>query len=246
LFWSGKRKLPKTISYDESNELHRNCLKATQQVLCRLVPEAGKIEPQEFDKDDAVHLGFVYSFSLIYAHCYDIHPADQFRAKRIAGRIIPAIITTTSMVSGMMCLNLYRIMLKSPVAVTQLVSTQVDTAVGSFLFFPPANHSKFKFKNQLADVVVYGELSKEETIGDFVRNFKRKFNVQIDTIKYDMPQNPVLLSESLQERYSDIMDTSLFTIITKLRLFQMPQKHFRLWCGQEFGDLVLVKCTVPN
>lgn len=59
--------------------------------------------PLQFEKDDDSngHLDFVTSASALRAKMYSIDPADRFKTKRIAGKIIPAIATATAAVAGL-------------------------------------------------------------------------------------------------------------------------------------------------
>jgi len=61
-----------------------------------------KMKPLDFEKDDDanLHMDFIVASSNLRAENYDIPPADRHKSKLIAGKIIPAIATTTSVVSG--------------------------------------------------------------------------------------------------------------------------------------------------
>lgn len=70
-----------------------------------------KAQTLPFEKDDDfnLHMDFIVSASNLRAANYRIPPADKLKSKLIAGKIQPAIATSTSIVSGFASLELYKI-----------------------------------------------------------------------------------------------------------------------------------------
>ena len=64
----------------------------------------------DFEKDDDTnfHMDFIVACSNLRATNYGIEPADKHKSKLVAGKIIPAIATSTSVASGMACLEVYK------------------------------------------------------------------------------------------------------------------------------------------
>lgn len=70
-----------------------------------------KAQTLQFEKDNEsnLHMEFVVAASNLRASNYRIPPADKLKSKLIAGKIQPAIATSTSIVSGLASLEIYKI-----------------------------------------------------------------------------------------------------------------------------------------
>jgi ubiquitin-activating enzyme E1 len=75
-----------------------------------------RLTPIEFEKDFDLHVEFVTSASNLRARNYGIQSADKHKTKFVAGKIVPAIATTTSLVTGLVCLELYKVTLSNCIA----------------------------------------------------------------------------------------------------------------------------------
>jgi len=93
--------------------------------------------PADFEKDDDsnFHIDFITACSNMRAWNYHIEPTSRHQVKMIAGRIIPAIATTTAMITGAVCMELYKLVLGLPKA--NFCSSNINLATMTFQFFEP-------------------------------------------------------------------------------------------------------------
>lgn len=69
----------------------------------------------EFDKDSDMHMRVVAAASNLRARNYAIKEADLHTSRGIAGKITPAIATTTGFVAGTICLEMFKYLQNKPV-----------------------------------------------------------------------------------------------------------------------------------
>ncbi|XP_054022841.1 ubiquitin-like modifier-activating enzyme 7 [Dryobates pubescens] len=90
-------------------KLTQDLVQKRQELLQGEELQVPLMEPIYFEKDNDIHVDFITAASNLRAENYGIPPADWLMSKRIAGRIVPAIITTTAAVAGLACLEVYKL-----------------------------------------------------------------------------------------------------------------------------------------
>lgn len=91
----------------------------------------------EFEKDDPTnfHIEFMAGVSNLRARNYKIEEVDNFKVKLIAGKIIPAIATTTAMVVGAVGIEIIKFLLGKPASVFKNVT--INLALPLWVFNDP-------------------------------------------------------------------------------------------------------------
>ena len=104
--------------------------------------------PAEFEKDDDknFHIDFIDACSNLRATNYQIKNCDRGKTKMIAGKIIPAIATTTAMITGAVTAEIYKFV-QGYTEIENVKNGFINLALPLFLFSEPYPVNKIKSKD---------------------------------------------------------------------------------------------------
>jgi len=110
------------------------------------------IQAIEFEKDDATnfHIDYIHAAAQVRARNYTITECDFNKTKMIAGRIIPAIATTTAMITGAVAAEFYKYV-QGFTDLAKFKNSFINLALPLFLFTEPDEIKKIKSKDDSKD-----------------------------------------------------------------------------------------------
>ncbi|XP_024065625.2 ubiquitin-like modifier-activating enzyme 6 [Terrapene carolina triunguis] len=166
-----------------SSEDERNAIFQLEKAI--LSNEALKNDLQmkmlSFEKDDDAngHIDFIAAASNLRAKMYNIEPADRLKTKRIAGKIIPAIATATAAVSGLVALELIKVVGQHPFEAYK--NCFLNLAIPIIVFTEAAEVRKTEIRNGISFTIwdrwtIYGK--EDFTLLDFINAVREKYGIE--------------------------------------------------------------------
>nr|CCD14948.1 unnamed protein product [Trypanosoma congolense IL3000] len=153
-----------------------------------------KTMPLDFEKDDDdnFHIDFVAATSNLRARNYDIATQERFKVKLVAGKIIPAIATTTAAVTGLALIEYFKALQGNDVSC--LRNGMIDIGTNNYVLFErdaPLKHRTRVEKTYLPEQ-------------DYT--YKKKIICLPEGYtKYDMIEIPVNKRTTVQEFATELM-----------------------------------------
>jgi ubiquitin-activating enzyme E1 len=195
-----------------------------EEVLASL-PKPGelagfKLNPIEFDKDLDDHMLFVTACSNLRALNYSIPTEDTHRSRAIAGRIIPAIATTTALVTGLVCLELYKIIgtPQKELNIDAYKNGFVNLAIPFMTLSEPTPPAKTNtiVKGKEWNWTAWDSLDMnvgDITLQQFINHFETEYNLEVSMISHGVSilfsffGNKKKLAERMNMKMSEVVQS---------------------------------------
>jgi len=149
------------------------------------IAKAQRLIPIDFEKDDDTnhHMEFVAAASNLRADNYDIPKADRLKTKQIAGRIIPAIATTTAAVAGLVVLELYKMIAGAGKCKLEIFKNGfLSLALPFFGFAEPLLAPKKKYYENSWTLWDRFEVQGDMTLQEFMDYMKNEHRLEVSML----------------------------------------------------------------
>ncbi|KAL7995721.1 putative ubiquitin/SUMO-activating enzyme E1, ubiquitin-activating enzyme E1 [Plasmopara halstedii] len=175
-----------------------------------------RMQPIEFDKDDDSHMEVILSVSNLRARSYKIPEEDMHKSRFIAGNIIPAIATTTALVTGLVCFEFLKVFQNKPL--DHYKNGFVNLALPLFTFAEPIEpkYTKTMIKGKELKWSAWDRLEVDRgdmTLKEFLAFFEKEYDAEVSmlsygvTILYAMYSAKSRSKERMEMKISDLIRT---------------------------------------
>lgn len=141
---------------------------------------------ETFEKDDDSngHIDFISSAANIRALNYQIETKDKLEIKRIAGKIIPAIATTTAMICGLVALEMYKLHSPEKKPIESFRFGSINITINSFNISEPMPCQVKKCQANGMDYTIWDtwEIKGDLTLAEAIETIKNDYNLIAESI----------------------------------------------------------------
>ncbi|XP_052184847.1 ubiquitin-activating enzyme E1 1-like [Diospyros lotus] len=211
-----------TASIDDAAVINELIMKLEQ--CWKNLPPGFRLKPIQFEKDDDTnfHMDLIAGLANMRARNYSIPEVDKLKAKFIAGRIIPAIATSTAMATGLVCLELYKV-LDGGHKVEGYRNTFANLALPLFSMAEPVPPKVVKHRDMSWTVWDRWIVKDNPTLRELLKWLEDK-----GLNAYSISCGSCLLYNSMFPRHKDRMDKKVVDLAREVAKVELPPYRHHL------------------
>ncbi|KAJ0261858.1 Ubiquitin-activating enzyme E1 1 [Hirschfeldia incana] len=211
-----------TASVDDAAVIN-DLIAKLEQCRHHLSPDF-RMKPIQFEKDDDTnyHMDVIAGLANMRARNYSIPEVDKLKAKFIAGRIIPAIATSTAMATGLVCLELYKV-LDGGHKVEAYRNTFANLALPLFSMAEPVPAKVVKHRDTAWTVWDRWVLKGNPTLREVLNWLEEK-----GLSAYSISCGSCLLFNSMFPRHKERMDKKVVDLARDIAKVELPPYRHHL------------------
>lgn len=184
----------KFAANDEEEKANQEKKKANTNERYDILNELSHLKPklkvktlkaEEFEKDDDSnhHIDWISSVANLRASNYHIQNADRHKIKGIVGRIIPAVATTTSLVAGLVSLELCKFV-AGHTDLNMFRNAFINLGIGFMAFSDPMPASVQKLGDKEFTMWDQLDVRGDMTMGELRHTIKQYYGYDVDAVNF--------------------------------------------------------------
>ncbi|KAG8089307.1 hypothetical protein GUJ93_ZPchr0011g27904 [Zizania palustris] len=191
---------------------------AKLEAISKTLSPGFNMKPIQFEKDDDTnyHMDVIAGFANMRARNYSIPEVDKLKAKFIAGRIIPAIATSTAMATGLVCLELYKVLADGH-KVEDYRNTFANLAIPLFSMAEPVPPKTIKHQDMAWTVWDRWTITGNITLRELLDWHKEK-----GLNAYSISCGTSLLYNSMFPRHKERLDRKVVDVAREVAKVEVP------------------------
>ncbi|KAJ3699537.1 hypothetical protein LUZ61_003242 [Rhynchospora tenuis] len=195
-----------------------NDLLSKLEECAKKLPSGFQMKAIQFEKDDDTnyHMDMIAGLANMRARNYSIPEVDKLKAKFIAGRIIPAIATSTAMATGLVCLELYKV-LAGDHKIEDYRNTFANLALPLFSMAEPVPPKTMKHQSMSWTVWDRWTITGNLTIAELLDWLKEK-----GLNAYSISCGTSLLYNSMFPRHKERLNKKVVDVAKEIAKMEVP------------------------
>lgn len=213
------------------------------------LPSGYAVEPVEFEKDDDTnfHMDVIAGLANLRARNYGIQEVEKFKCKLIAGRIVPAIATATALATGLVCLELYKVVhhvdkpghCREEKTIEAFKNTFANLALPLFAIAEPMPSKSFQYKDLKWSIwdrwILEGDLTVQEVIDWFSDKGLEAYSISCGS---------ALLYNNIFPKHKERLGKKMSELVTTVAKVSPVLRTFSSGSPEAF--IILATCTEPR